>query len=379
MAKKLIMLAMVLITAVFAVFGAVYVKKSGLLEPFPDEEFLTDEEAAVRPLYEQLAKEDKAVYTAVYRGILQGEEKISLPFDIDGEAYSRLYMLLEKQEGALFYIDSTYYTAQKLRTAQIVYRTENKSEQNEKLHELEMKTKQILSGVPENADDYGKALYIHDYIVENCRYEVDETNNYGATAYGCLVEGRAHCEGYAKAFSYLLAECGIRSTVVTGVTGEGENHAWNQLEIGGKWYNTDVTWDDTDADGDIRHIYFLCTDEEFCAEPENAVGQVHVPVNNGFEPFRCVDARSYYVREDLYIKNMDDAERVIRRENESGNSVIELKFGSASLYNEFKTTYVEGQRIFDILLENKTPILGSNMSVTLAENADVNCMTIRIS
>ena len=56
----------------------------------------------------------------------------------------------------------------------------------------------------DKCDDYEKALYIHDYIVNKCRYlEESDNTEYESTAYGCLVEGVANCEGYAKAFNIM--------------------------------------------------------------------------------------------------------------------------------------------------------------------------------
>ena len=42
---------------------------------------------------------------------------------------------------------------------------------------------------------------------------------------------------------------GLESQLITGITDKGENHAWNQVKVDGDWYNSDVTWADTD-DGD---------------------------------------------------------------------------------------------------------------------------------
>lgn len=362
-------LLLVLSCLIFAAWGAVYVKKSGILEPYPEPVYLTDAEEAQRPLYQILTNKEKAVYTALYRGICAHESEIDLPYDVDGEVYAKLYCMIEKQESALFYIDSTYYTAEKLRTAKIVYREGSDTDYSLMESELESAAAKILSDMPADADDFEKALYIHDYIVENCRYRIDGGAGYDATAYGCLTGGSAHCEGYAKAFGYLAQKAGLSSVVVTGVTDNGENHAWNQVEIDGVWYNCDVTWDDTDAADDKRHIYFLCNDETF--------SQTHVAETNYFKPFGCTgDENGYFTRNDLVISTDEDAERILKRELASGEIAVELKFDSRNSYDEFKKGYLEGERIFEIMMEAGSPILGNSVTVSLRENEKELCMII---
>ena len=66
--------------------------------------------------------------------------------------------------------------------------------------------------------------------------------------YGALVNKEAVCEGYAKAFKYLMDQIGVESIVVIGVAqdsnGDTQNHAWNYINFNNVWYAIDVTWDD---------------------------------------------------------------------------------------------------------------------------------------
>jgi len=369
--KKIMGLLLVLTCMIFSAWAAVYVKKSGLFRPYPDKEYLTAEEEAERPIYRQLSDNEKALYTAVYRGVLEHEDEIALPYDADGESYSRIYCLIEKQEGGLFWLDSTYYTAQKLRDASIVYRTEDNTERERMAGKLEKAVQVAFSGVPEGAGEFELALYIHDYIINKCRYTTSGLNTFGATVYGCLVDGEAHCEGYAKAFQYLCAQVGIECVVVTGVTSDGENHAWNQVEIDGEWFNVDVTWDDLDVETGGRHLYFMC-DDEFMSKSHTAEVAY-------FTPFECNSESSWFTRKGLFIDTIDDAESVIRREVAAGNKAIELKFDEINVYSAFKKDYLEGEKIFDIIMENTAEIPENGVTVTLRENEEDLFMTVLIS
>ncbi len=117
--------------------------------------------------------------------------------------------------------------------------------------------------------DWEKELVIHDYIVENCTYDQDaeSSGDYTSanTAYGCLVEGSAVCEGYAEAANLLFRVAGLTSYYVEGA-GESADHAWNCVQIDGEYYWVDVTWDDpVPAEGEeetLKHTYFNLTDSE---------------------------------------------------------------------------------------------------------------------
>ncbi len=371
MAKKIMGMLLVLTCMIFTAWAAVYVKKSGLFKPYPDKEYLTAEEEAERPIYRQLSGDEKTLYTAVYRGAQKHEEEIPLPFDADGESYSRIYCLIEKQESGLFWLDSTYYTAQKLRDASVVYRTADNSEREKMETDLEKAVKAALSNMNKDVGEFEAALYIHDYIINKCRYTTTGLNTYGATVYGCLVDGEAHCEGYAKAFQYLCAEVGLECVVVTGVTSDGENHAWNQVKIDGEWYNVDVTWDDLDAETAGRHLYFMCNDE-FMSES-------HTAEIAYFMPFECTSEGDWFKRSGLYIETIENAETIMRREIFNGNKAVELKFGDKKIYSEFKNEFLEGEKLFDIIMESGEPISETGISVTLREDEESLYMTVVIS
>ena len=113
-----------------------------------------------------------------------------------------------------------------------------KSKYNSKVDEL-------TSGL-NGKSDYEKSKILHDRLADTVTYT--STSN-DQNAYGALVEGKAVCNGYARAYQHLMNEAGIPTWYVTGSsnnpsTGEPIGHAWNVVKLDGKWYYTDVTWDD---------------------------------------------------------------------------------------------------------------------------------------
>ena len=132
--------------------------------------------------------------------------------------------------------------------------------------QIEQAKNTILSKV-QGQNDYQKIKIIHDYLIDNIEYEEDLTQSNVYDIYGALVKKRCVCEGYAKAFQYLMNEIGIENTIVIG-TGTNsknrtENHAWNYVKLNGQWYAVDVTWDDPIITGGgwltnkSRYKYFL--------------------------------------------------------------------------------------------------------------------------
>ncbi|MGN0502478.1 MAG: transglutaminase domain-containing protein, partial [Ruminococcus sp.] len=126
----------------------------------------------------------------------------------------------------------------------------------------------IIDGAPKNATDYELELYVNDYLVDNCVYdkeaaESDELIGHENDAYGALVEKKAVCEGYSRAFQLLCNRLGIDCICISG-SGDGESHSWNNVMLDGEWYEVDVTWNDTDGNPEIPiYNYFNVTSDKF--------------------------------------------------------------------------------------------------------------------
>ena len=140
----------------------------------------------------------------------------------------------------------------------------SKSQVDLALAKLESRKEYILNQCTRNV--YQDIKKIHDYLVDNIEYDKTYSGENVYNIYGALIDNRCVCEGYAKAFKYLLDGLGIESTLVIGKatnsTGESENHAWNYVKINGNYYAVDTTWDDPiviggSATPEMRYKYFL--------------------------------------------------------------------------------------------------------------------------
>lgn len=113
------------------------------------------------------------------------------------------------------------------------------------------KVKKQVSSTP-----YDKIKQIHDYICEQGVYPSSNLGNavYHSAAGLFLKGGTVVCEGYAKAFMILCRQAGIKAILVVGDAGGA--HMWNYVQLDGKWYAVDATWDDI-SDSNPSHTYFL--------------------------------------------------------------------------------------------------------------------------
>lgn len=112
--------------------------------------------------------------------------------------------------------------------------------------ELEAAVSQILATDPEGARD--RIQYFHDTLTAQSDYDMVAKNNpvnnpEAYESYGALVKKKSVCEGYAKAFKLLCDRSGIPCVIIGGVS-NGENHMWNYVQLDGKYYLVDATFDD---------------------------------------------------------------------------------------------------------------------------------------
>jgi len=152
---------------------------------------------------------------------------------------------------------------------QLTYRFDYPMEQIIQMRtEADLKaTRVVESLVKQNMKDYEKLLILHNYIVNNTAYDIQNYRNgtipsTSRSVYGVLINGIAVCEGYANALKKLLDLAGVESMMVVGRT-QTDAHAWNLVKIGGAYYHVDATWNDPITSSGrqiLRHDYFNVTD-----------------------------------------------------------------------------------------------------------------------
>ncbi len=185
--------------------------------------------------------------------------------------------------------------------------TSTKSAYNNKVNEL-------TSGL--SGSNYDKAKTLHDRLIDTVTYT--STSN-DQNAYGALVEGKAVCNGYARAYQHLLLKAGIPAWYVRGSstnpsTNKPEGHAWNIVKIDGQWYYTDVTWDDQGAD--TFYAYFNITTQQLLKD--HAIESTYLSL----VPQATATVANYYIKEGRSFDSYDQAKLVALLKKDSNTSQI---------------------------------------------------------
>ncbi len=184
-------------------------------------------------------------------------------------------------------------------------------------------TEKAISLVNDNMTDLEKALTLHDYLAVSAEYhseaaETKDTVTYrnAWTSYGVLVDKIGVCQSYSLAYRHLLNLVGINNVYAES---NEMNHIWNIIQIDGKWYHVDITWDDPTYDrfGYVRHNYFLLSDNAIFNDPDPHYSwyTYYYCESNDLDDAYFRNARGPVVITDEYNYYIDNAH--IKKYNES--------------------------------------------------------------
>lgn len=132
----------------------------------------------------------------------------------------------------------------------------------------------IKQNVKDDMNDFEKLKSIHDYIINNTKYDVErnesgnsKSNSYKAT--GLLKDHLATCNGYSDTMAIILSKMGYDNykiaTTPEEISYSETGHVWNAVYINNEWRHLDLTWDDpvsSDGNDYLYHKYFLVTNDE---------------------------------------------------------------------------------------------------------------------
>lgn len=131
--------------------------------------------------------------------------------------------------------------------------------------EYEHEMASLLSAVSDDMGDLAKVKAIHDGIIARCSYDqacADDPSGYEVTlrnnpygAYSAMVGGLTVCRGYSLAFKDACTRVGVPCETV-----RTREHEWNKVLVDGRWYNVDLTFDDTDGTQAHRYALFMKSD-----------------------------------------------------------------------------------------------------------------------
>lgn len=300
--------------------------------------------------YHRLSETEQEAYGGIVRRIRSHPERIEIS-SLKTEALQRVFQAVSYDNPEILCMDGSFQLVKQGEKTYFVPSYHCDVAECTALTEaLLQKAKQIQAAV-QGKTAYEKELFFHDYLVEHCVYD-EGTQDWGVyTAAGALLEGRAVCEGYSRAFQLLLIQEQMENYLITGSArdqdGRVEGHMWNIVTIGGEPYHVDVTWDDPLGSERMApsHTYFNLTDQ--------AISSNHLT----FEPEApgC-DAlqENYFVKSGLLFSQYGEEART-RMAEAIEQSVsqniwnLEFRFASQEEYKKAITDLFDNERIYRLL------------------------------
>lgn len=303
--------------------------------------------------YNELNDNEKNVYSVIMQSIYTQPERIEIPDLGDGDL-TKVFEAISYDNPDLFNLGlncKVYSEGQKT-----YFESEyilSKEDYDQKLKEAKDVASAIIDGASVYTSVYEKEKYVHDYIINHCTYTLPTESALANTMYGCLVEGKAACEGYSRAFQYIMSALNIENRVVTGESADdGVNyisHMWNYVVLDGEGYFVDVTWDDPKGENPVlRHNYFNATTNDILIRHRNIKQQI---------PLCTAKKYNYFVYENVYldIGAGEDFEMAVH--NAVYTAVqkqykgVELRFSDAAVMAQAKESLFDSGVIYSVYNE----------------------------
>lgn len=230
-------------------YAAVYAADASILEDYESKYY-----------YSLLTEDQRAAYGLLFSAIKNNESGMDISeYKLNDETLGMVMTLLKYENPQLFNTDGSATGTGNPTTHNWITVNPNYTRTAAQVRTISTQIEEAAAPIIENAlkekDVFRQVRVLHDAIVNMTTYTLNGPV-YKSELDGPLVNGRALCEGYSKAFAYLCQSIGVPCICIVG-SGNGENHMWNMVRIDGKWYHVDVTWDDpVGSQPVLRHDYF---------------------------------------------------------------------------------------------------------------------------
>lgn len=380
--KRIIALASALSLLLFSASCSAYKNKSN---DDNNEEKLAKREHNANPVTadDQLTDREYTIYLDLIDGITERDNPIDLSIKATRDELANAYAaLLITSAGNMLYMPREYTYNYNTETGYVLDVEINYTISLEQTVEMNTAVRtvadEILKGISADMSQTDIVAYFHDTIITNCEYQ--ETAN-SDNVYGCLVEGKAVCEGYSRTMQYLCTLAGVECIIVTGVA--DEDHMWNMVEIDNKWYHIDLTWDDPKYNPPIAdyvsHTYHNITTEEI--EIDHIIDESNFTV-----PDADSTAANHYVYTSTYYDSYEEAinclPKVFKDAAEKNCGDISIKFSNKNAFDDTCANLFSTQNtdISDIIDSANNAMSGITISKSnLTYMTDDSFLIVKIS
>ena len=192
-----------------------------------------------------------------------------------------VYAMYRADRPEMFFLPGTYLFSQNQNKLYIVT-TEHFLLESERIRLRDIaisKANAFVSSIPKNATDYEIAILAHDSLADDTFYRYDSdktpsTHPFAHSITGWIDSSGVVCEGYARAYQYLLSFCNVECIYVVGHSGNTA-HAWNAVKCDGEWFWVDTTYDDQASLPSGRYHYYFGLPNSVFLEDHTPGDQTH--------------------------------------------------------------------------------------------------------
>ena len=226
----------------------------------PEIKEITEDEYYGRNALSKMENAEKYlfIYDQLVEGLGKAETKIYVydgNYPVTNKDLSNILEIVLNDYPQYFWIDNGYtysYNSTSVLSISPYYQSTATNLEVSK-EKFETGIDELIEGIDASMSEFERELIVHDRLAEKVVYDMGATNAH--SAYGAIVDGKAVCDGYSRAFQYAMYKLGIQCQTVTG-TSNGGGHAWNLIRVDGKYYYMDLTWDDKTESSQLYYGYF---------------------------------------------------------------------------------------------------------------------------
>lgn len=315
-----------------------------------------EKEVASNFYFQQLDTDrERRVYLQFVNGLRKRENTIELD-SVNQELYTRVYFSVANDFPEYYWLtDAMVDGIEFFDLSQPIYPADVEQVSSQ----LEEVARAILEQAPKGSD-YEIVKFFYETIIKQTDYDLEALSNdslswkeQGITS--VLLERKSVCAGYSRTFQYLCKLAGIDCIYVSGMAnseqGNQIGHAWNLVQIGGRYYGIDTTWGDPvfeeamggQAKSDISYDY-LCVTDEFLNRSRKADSDLLVYWGKEY-PFQSRplaypsaqdNSLNYYMQMGAYFQSFDELAILesVRQQKEQGAERIFLQFANQQALQE---------------------------------------------